>query len=235
MPFGWALPIIRGALKTQKLSENFRIKGIEMFFENREEAGRLLAKQLYDLKNKQNVIVLALPRGGVPVAYEIAKELKVPLDIFFVKKIPSPYNEEAGIGAVTENGLLQLNQEAVNYLKVTNEYIKKRAKEKIENMTKKRALYKRNLPNLKDKIVILADDGIATGSSMILAVKALKDMGAKEIIIASPVAPSELKEVLQSVADRVEVLHFDDNLMAVGRFYSDFHQLSDDEVIKLLT
>jgi len=206
-----------------------------MIFKNREEAGRLLAKELYDLKNNQNVIVLALPRGGVPIGYEIAKELKSPLDIFFVKKIPSPYNKEAGIGAITENGLVQLNQSAVNYLKVTNNYIEKRVKEKLENMAKKRALYnKQNLPNLKDKIVILADDGIATGSSIILAAKAAKKMGAKEIIIASPVAPSELKETLQSVADRVEVLHFDNNLMAVGRFYLDFHQLSDDEVIKLL-
>ena len=210
------------------------LKGVVMIFKNREEAGKLIAKRLSDLKNNKDVIVVALPRGGVPVAYEIAKELNVPLDIFFVKKIPSPYNEEAGIGAVTENGLMQLNKSAVEYLNVSSEYIKKRVQEKLEDMAKKRAIYRKNLPNLEDKIVILIDDGIATGSSILLAAKAIKEMGAKELIIASPVAPSDLKDTLESIANRVEVLHYDNNLMSVGRFYLDFHQLSDDEVIKLL-
>ena len=205
-----------------------------MLFKTREEAGRLLANRLLDLKDNKDVVVVALPRGGVPVAYEIAKALNAPLDIFFVKKIPSPYNEEAGIGAVTETGLMQLNKNAIEYLNVSSEYIQKRAKEKLEDMAKKRALYRQNKPNFNGKTVILVDDGIATGSSMLLAAKAVKEMGAKEVIVAVPVAPSDIKEALESVAERVEVLHFDDNLMAVGRFYLDFHQLSDDEVIKLL-
>ena len=206
-----------------------------MIFKNREEAGKLLSNKLLDLKDSKDTIVVALPRGGVPVAYEIAKSLNIPLELFFVKKIPSPYNEEAGIGAITENGLMQLNKEAVEYLNVSQSYIEKRAKEKLQDMAKKRSLYKIGLPQFKDKNVILVDDGIATGSSMILATKAIKKMGAKGVIIASPVAPTEIKPILDSIAERVEVLHFDNNLMAVGRFYLDFHQLSDDEVIEYLT
>ena len=205
-----------------------------MIFKNREEAGKLLANKLLDLKDSKDTIAVALPRGGVPVAYEIAKSLNIPLELFFVKKIPSPYNEEAGIGAITENGLMQLNKEAVEYLNVTQNYIEKRAKEKLQDMAKKRSLYRVALPKFKDKNVVLVDDGIATGSSIILAAKAIKKMGAKDIIIASPVAPSEIKPLLDEIADRVEILHFDNNLMAVGRFYLDFHQLSDDEVINYL-
>jgi len=206
----------------------------EMIFDTREEAGRLLARRLEAYRNAPETVVVALPRGGVPVAEEIARALNLPLDIFFVKKIPSPYNEEAGIGAVSENGLMQVNAEAVRALGVNEEYLRRRAREKLEQMASKRRLYGRPVPDFSGKNVILVDDGVATGSSMVLAARALKEAGAFRVIIAVPVAPTEIVPRLREVADEVVVLHPDPNLIAVGRFYRDFHQLEDEEVMEAL-
>jgi putative phosphoribosyl transferase len=205
-----------------------------MVFKTREEAGRLLAGMLEKYRGAPDTVVVALPRGGLPIGEALARELDLPLDIFFVKKIPSPYNEEAGIGAVTENGYMQVNREAVEALRVTDEYIRNRAQEKLEQMREKRTLYGRPPSDFSGKTVILTDDGIATGSSMILGAQALKKAGAAKVVIAVPVAPAELIPVLEQVADEVYVYHPDPNLIAVGRFYRDFHQLNDDEVIEIL-
>jgi len=205
-----------------------------MVFKTREEAGRLTASLLEKYRRAPDTVVVALPRGGVPVGEAIARELGLPLDIFFVKKIPSPYNEEAGIGAVSENGLMQVNPRAVESLGVTEEYLRRRAEEKLEQMREKRALYGRRAGNFSGRTVLLTDDGIATGSSMLLAARALKEAGAAKVVIAVPVAPSELLPVLREAADEVYVLHPDPDLMAVGRFYMDFHQLEDPEVTEIL-
>jgi len=205
-----------------------------MMFDTREEAGERLAGMLERYRGLPDAVVVALPRGGLPVAEAVARRLDLPLDIFFVKKIPSPYNEEAGIGAVSENGLMQVNPRAVESLGVTREYIRRRAEEKLEQMRSKRALYGRPPADFSGKRVILVDDGIATGSSMLLAAQALKKAGAAEVVIAAPVAPSELLPLLREAADGVEIVHPDPNLMAVGRFYRDFHQLEDGEVIEIL-
>ncbi len=205
-----------------------------MVFATRSEAGKRLAEMLEAYREAPDTVVVALPRGGLPVAEAIARELNLPLDIFFVKKIPSPYNEEAGIGAVSENGLMQVNSHAVASLGVSEEYIRSRAREKLEQMARKRALYGRDRSDFSGKTVILTDDGVATGSSMLLAARALKEAGAAKVVIAVPVAPSELLPVLREAADDVVVVHPDPDLMAVGRFYRDFHQLEDGEVMEIL-
>jgi len=205
-----------------------------MRFRSREEAASLLAKALLKYKDS-DAIVVALPRGGVPLGAVIAKELNLPLDIFFVKKIPSPYNEEVAIGAVSENGLIFVNQKAVNMLGVSNEYIQKKAQEILEKIKQKRELYNKKRLDYKDKTIILVDDGIATGASFILAIKALKNLGAKKVVAAAPVAPLDVARDLESVADEVVILEKDPYFMAVGAYYDDFHQLSDDEVKELLT
>ncbi len=206
-----------------------------MLFHDRREAGRLLAGLLERYRGASDTVIVALPRGGVPIGEALSEALELPLDIFFVKKIPSPYNEEAGIGAVSENGYMQLNQQAVEALGVRPEYIEWRAREKLEQMRSKRELYGRSTGDFSGKTVILTDDGIATGSSMMLAAQALKEAGASKVVIAVPVASSELLPALESVADEVYVYHTSDNLIAVGRFYQDFHQLEDEEVIDALT
>jgi len=205
-----------------------------MVFRTREEAGRRTAQLLERYRKAPDTVVVALPRGGVPVGAAIAKELGLPLEIFFVKKIPSPYNEEAGIGAVSENGLMQVNSRAVESLGVSEAYLRKRTQEKLEQMRQKRRLYGRVPGDFVGKRVILTDDGIATGSSMLLAVEALRRAGASKVVIAVPVAPLELLPLLEKRADEVDVVHPDPDLMAVGRFYEDFHQLDDEEVREML-
>ena len=201
-------------------------------FKDRIHAANLLAQKLKDLKDTNSVVV-ALPRGGVPIGAVIAKSLNLEFDIFFVKKIPSPYNKEVAIGAVSENGFVYLNQEAIAMLNISKEYILQKQKEILENIKRKRELYNKPRVDLKDKKVIIVDDGIATGASMILAIDAIKKEKAKDIVVAAPVAPLEVANALKNLA-RVEVLIKDPNFMAVGAYYQDFHQLSDSEVIKIL-
>ncbi len=205
-----------------------------MLFDTREEAGTKLSKMLDRYRDARDTIVVALPRGGLPVAAALAAKLHLPLDIFFVKKIPSPYNEEAGIGAITESGLMQMNTQAVNALGVSSSYIQNRAEEKLKQMRQKRAYYRQPMQNFTGQTVLLTDDGIATGSSILLAAKALKEAGAAKVVIAVPVAPAELLPLLHEVADEVYIYHPSDNLIAVGRFYRDFHQLEDTEVLDIL-
>ena len=202
-------------------------------FANREEAAKLLAQKLQGYKNS-NSIVIALPRGGVPIGAIIAKELKLPFDIFFVKKIPSPYNREAGIGAVSENGYYFVNEAVKNSLGIDNYYIQNQINEIMQKIKEKRALYQKKRVPIKNKDVIIVDDGIATGSSMLLAARALKEEGAKNVIIAAPLAPLDVVMQLKQIAKEVVVLEIPQNFMAVGAHYIDFHQLSDKEVMQIL-
>ena len=205
-----------------------------MVFADRFEAGELLAQKLQRYANTPDTIVVALPRGGVPVAYVIARQLHLPMDIFFVKKIPSPYNPEAAIGAISENGMEFVNERAVAMLNVSRHYIDEEIAKILEGIKSKRARYNRPRKSVAGKRVILVDDGVATGASMYLAAKALKAEGAKEVIIAVPVAPPDSLALLREAADEVVVLDVPSDFMAVGQFYRDFHQLDDSEVVELL-
>jgi len=215
-----------------------------MIFKDRYEAGKLLGERLKKLKDEGkivNPVVVALPRGGVPVGYEIAKALNAPLDILFVKKIPSPLNEEAAIGAVSESGQVFLNKEAIERLNsmgvnVDDEYIRQKAIEKIQDMARKREIYDIEPIPLEDKDVILVDDGIATGASMYLAAQSVVRDMPRNIIIAAPVAPLDenILRMLRSVSHHLEILETPPMFMAVGQWYEDFHQLSDDEVKEIL-
>jgi predicted phosphoribosyltransferase len=201
-----------------------------MLFRTREEAGERLAALLGAYRGDRDAVVIALPRGGVPVGARIARALGIGLDIFFVKKIPSPYNEEVGIGAVSENGLVWLNDDAVSALHVSDAYLEDRIARLRTSMEAKRRKYGRPQPNVHGKTVIVTDDGIATGSSMLLAIPALRRAGAARVVVAVPVAPTQILPALEHAADEVVVVHPDPDLMAVGRFYGDFHQLDDEEV-----
>ncbi len=205
-----------------------------MVFSDRFEAGELLAKKLAIYQDDPETIVVALPRGGVPVAQVIAKTLHLPMDIFFVKKIPSPYNPEAAIGAISENGMEYINERAVAMLNVSRPYIDEQEAKILEGIRENRAIYNKPRLDIRGKRVILVDDGVATGASMYLAAKALKAEGAKEVIIAVPVAPPDSIALLKEAADGVVVLEVPVDFMAVGQFYRDFHQLSDEEVKELL-
>ena len=208
-------------------------------YENRKEAGKLLAKKLKKLQDEGKIIdpvVVALPRGGVPVGAEIAKELNAPLDILFVKKIPAPSNEELAIGSISENGIVFLNQKLIEAFGVDEAYLQEKGIEKIQEMARLRDKYKHEPVLLEGKDVILVDDGIATGASMYLAAQSVARDLPRSIIIASPVAPNdaEILNMLKSVSHHLEILQTPDNFMSVGRWYEDFHQLSDKEVKEIL-
>ena len=206
-----------------------------MVFKDRFQAAQLLARNLQDYKDSKDTVVVALPRGGVPIGYEIAKELNLPLTIFFVKKIPSPFNKEVAIGAVSENGFLYKNHNVIDILGISSKYVEDSANMVLEKIKEKKQIYKAKQINLKRKRVILVDDGIATGSTILLAIIALKKQECvKEVVVASPVAAPDSLELIKNLADRVEVLLTPSNFSAVGAYYQRFHQLSDNEVIDLL-
>ena len=208
-------------------------------FKDRKEAGTLLAKNLKKLQKEGKIVdpvVVALPRGGIPVGLEIAKELNAPLDLLFIKKIPAPLNEEVGIGSVSESGLVFLNKELIEKSFADEEYIQQKAREKIAQIAKLREKYKYDPVLLEGKDVILVDDGVATGSSMYLAAQSIARDLPRSITIAIPVAPNDEKllNMLKNVSHHLEILLKPDVFISVGRWYEDFHQLSDEEVIELL-
>ena len=209
-------------------------------FKDRIDAGKKLAEKLKEL-NLKNPAVVALPRGGVPVGVEVAKELNCPFDILFVKKIPSPTNKEVAIGSVSENGLVFVNKKTIDFLaiqgiNIDEEYIQKTAMEKIQEMARKREKYKIEPIMLEGKDVIIVDDGIATGASIYLAANTIVRDMPNSITIAAPVAPKdeELEKMLRSVSHHLVILERPEHFMSVGQWYEDFHQLSDEEVINYI-
>ncbi len=206
-----------------------------MIFKNRKEAAQKLILKLQEYKKKPNVIVLALVRGGIIPAYEIAKELDVALDVILCQKIGAPNFPELAIGAITEDGITFFN-ENISDLGVDKKYIEEEKKKKKKEAIRRANLYRKNLPilNLKDKIVLLVDDGIATGATMLVAIKSAKAKKAKKIVVVTPVISfSSLKKIEKEV-DQIIYLDAPLNFEAVGQFYEHFEQVKDDKVIELL-
>ncbi|MBA3722805.1 MAG: phosphoribosyltransferase [Parachlamydiaceae bacterium] len=207
-----------------------------MLFTDRKHAGKLLANLLTKYKNDKNTIVIGLPRGGVVLAYEIAKELQLPIDIICARKIGAPYNPEFAIGAITETGESFLDLGTIERLGIPKKYLDVEIKKESEEAARRNVLYKKNFPphDLEGKTVILVDDGIATGATMKATIKAVKNKKAKTVIVAIPVAaPDTLREIKKEV-NEVICLAAPIFFQAVGQFYEDFPQTSDQEVIDLL-
>jgi predicted phosphoribosyltransferase len=204
------------------------------YFVDRVEAGKRLASALADFKGK-NAIVLAIPRGGVVVGYEIAKALNLPLDLIIPHKIGAPDNPELAIGAVTEDGTLILDANLITYMGVPECHIKEESERQKIEIQRRLKMYRQNehYPNLKGRDVIIVDDGIATGSTMKAALASVKNRGAKTVTVAVPVGPpSTIKELKR--ADRVVCLYTPEYFQAIGQFFTDFDQTTDEEVIELL-
>jgi predicted phosphoribosyltransferase len=206
-----------------------------VIFRDREQAGDLLAKALREFRDK-DVVVLGIPRGGVVVARRVAEALGAELDIVVTKKIGAPGEPEFAIGAVTQEGDAILNEEIVRLLGIDASYVKSEAarlaREVRERMLKFRG--NRPYPSLKEKVVVIVDDGIATGSTVSAAVKSVRMQQPSSIIIAVPVAPAEALAVLSKEADRVVCLATPDPFFAIGQFYSEFEQVDDEEVRNML-
>ena len=207
-------------------------------FSDREDAGRQLAAALAHLKDEKP-IVLALPRGGVPVAYEVAKALDAPLDVVLVRKIGAPGHKELGIGAVVDgaNPQLVLNEDVVRMVRPSERYILEEGKRELAEIERRRQLYRQNRQPLpvKDRSVIVVDDGIATGSTMKAVLKALRESGPKKLVLAVPVAPADTIAELSPLADEVVALETPEPFFAVGAHYRDFAQTGDEEVMDLLS
>ncbi|HTV04183.1 MAG TPA: phosphoribosyltransferase [Acidobacteriaceae bacterium] len=207
-----------------------------MTFRNRQRAGQELAEELGDLVGVEDLIVLGLPRGGVPVAFEIAEYLHAPLDVFLSRKLGVPGQEELAFGAIAANGGRYLDQEIVAATGLSPIEIEKIARATEEKLQERERLYREGRPPLhvEGRTVILVDDGVATGASMYAALRALQGMNPKRLIAAIPVASRTACNLLRPHANRLVVLQVPENFYAVGQFYDDFSQVSDGEVIDLL-
>ena len=206
-------------------------------FMNRVDAGRQHAAALENLKGEP-LVVLALPRGGVPVALEVAEKLQAPLDLIMVRKIGAPFQPELALGAVADGPYPEkaLNQEIVNEFRVPPDFIEQEVRHQLAEIERRRKLYLGHIqrPTLAGKTVIVIDDGIATGATVRAALRSVRKAGASRIIVAVPVAPPEVVMMLRREADEVICAEQPEYHGAIGEFYEYFRQVSDDEVIKLL-
>ena len=205
-------------------------------FANRTEAGRLLAEKLEKYAGRDDVVVLGLPRGGVPVAYEVAKHLNAPLDVFIVRKLGVPGFEELAAGAIASGGVRVLNEDIMRAIPYADAAIEAVTAKETAELQRREQIYRegRAAPELRDRIVILVDDGLATGATMRAAVKALRQQGAAKIVVAVPVAPPDTCQELAQQADETICLRTPPFFQAVGQYYEDFSQTSDDDVRELL-
>jgi predicted phosphoribosyltransferase len=205
-------------------------------FRDRVEAGQLLAERLGDYANQPEVLVLGLPRGGVPVAAEVARKLHAPLDVFVVRKLGLPGHEELAMGAIATGGIRVLNAEVVERLGIADDVIAAVAVDEQRELMRRERAYRDDLPppEVAGKTLIIVDDGIATGSTMLAAVTALRKLKAGRIVVAAPtVAPTTYYE-MESAADEVVAVIVPSYFRGVGEWYEDFSQTTDEEVRQIL-
>jgi predicted phosphoribosyltransferase len=207
-----------------------------MLYRDRHDAGRQLAARLTQFAHRPDVLVLALPRGGVPVGYEVAQALGAPLDVFLVRKLGVPGREELAMGALASGGSLFVNDEVVRTLGIPPEVIQSVAREEQRELERRERAYRdgRPAPDVRGRIVILVDDGLATGSTMRAAVRALRKLGPTWIVVAVPVGSPETCAAMGEAADQVVCAQEPEYFAAVGLWYEDFAQTGDEEVRDLL-
>lgn len=205
-------------------------------YRDRQEAGMVLAKALSAYADRENVFILALPRGGVPVAFEVAKSLNLPLDVFIVRKLGVPGHSELAMGALAMGDMIVFNEDIVKHLQISQAEIEAVIAEERKELQRRLNAYRDNkpLPDFRDKTIILVDDGIATGATMRAAIKALRALGAAHIVVAVPVAEQQMCERLTPLVDQLVCPMRPTNFYAVGAWYENFTQTEDDEVYRLL-
>jgi putative phosphoribosyl transferase len=207
-----------------------------MVFEDRQDAGRQLATQLGEFANRSNAIVLGIPRGGVVVAFEIARALNLPLDVFLSHKLGVPGHEELAFGAIAADGGRYLDQQVIHSARVSSADMARITAETERLLNQRAALYRGDRPPIQidNKTVILVDDGIATGASAFAAIRALRQMQPAALILAVPVAPASTCAWLQRSVDRLVCLYAPRDFFAVGQFFRSFEQVEDEVIVQLL-
>lgn len=205
-------------------------------YKDRADAGKALAKELTRFKDAEETVVVGLPRGGVVVAYEVAKALNLPLDIVCPRKLGAPGNPEFAIGAVTETGSPIFNEEAFYHLSISDAYLEKEIAEQTEIARRRLEKYRKGLPprSFENKRVLVVDDGLATGSTMKAALHSLREEGASSLIACVPVSPPDTAREIEESADELVCLAIPPFFSAVGQFYDSFFSTEDEEVIALL-
>jgi predicted phosphoribosyltransferase len=208
---------------------------VEPIYENRREAGRALARHLAKYAGHPDAVVLGLARGGVPIAFEVAHALGVPFDALAVRKLGLPGREELAMGAIASGGALTINYDVVDALDIPMHVLEQVMREEASTLERSERAYRtRPRPSVRDKTVILVDDGLATGSTMKAAVRALRAEHPKRIVVAVPVAPPETCDDLRAYADEIVCAATPRAFLAVGLWYRDFSQVTDDEVRRAL-
>jgi len=207
-----------------------------MIFADRAEAGRSLAWRLQKYGNRHDVVVLAVPRGGVPVAFEVADMLRAPLDVFLLRKLGVPGHEEVAFGAIASGGVRVLNPQVLRTLAINSSKIEAITAEAEQELKRQEAVYRNGEPPLSvgGKIAILIDDGIATGASLLAGIRALQQLRPAKIVVAVPVAPAPVAQRLAYEVDEMVCVATPEPFGAVGWFYDDFSQVEHEEVIELL-
>jgi putative phosphoribosyl transferase len=206
------------------------------YFADRAEAGRVLAEALDAYSETDDVVVLALPRGGVPIGFEVARRLNLPLDVIVVRKIGTPGQQELAMGAVASGGALVRNEHVISSLRIDEATFDRVADQKRREVRDREQLFRGDSEPIavKGKVVIVVDDGVATGSTIIAALRALRHLEPARVIAAVPVAPPDAVAALSEIADEVVALETPTPFMAVGSWYGSFPQVPDNEVIRLL-
>lgn len=207
-----------------------------MLFKDRTHAGRKLAEKLAQYANRPDVLVLAIPRGGVLVAAEVAARLSVPLDVFLLRKLGVPDFEELAFGAIASGGVCFLDRDMIDALGMSESDVKQVLSVEQKELKRREIAFRGNrpLPDLKKKTVIVVDDGIATGASMRAGIQALRQLQPKKIVVAVPVAPQRSCVLLNSEVDELVCFQTPPSFRAIGQFYEDFEQVSDEEVLAAL-
>ncbi|MCL4486983.1 MAG: phosphoribosyltransferase [Chloroflexi bacterium] len=205
-------------------------------YRNRTDAGLYLATRLAGYANRRDVLVLGLPRGGVPVAYEVAQALHAPLDVFVVRKLGVPGHEELAMGAIASGGVRILNEDVIGELQIPPTVVDHVADRELQELARREREYRddRPPPDVRGRIVILVDDGLATGSTMRAAVAALRELNPASIVVAVPTGSAEACNELAAEADQVVCGTIPEPFYGVGMWYQDFSQTTDEEVHKLL-
>ena len=223
---------------TAKIIENPAYRERVSVFRDRFQAGKLLADKLREYAGNENVIVLAVPAGGVPVGYAVAKELSVPMDVMIVRKIQIPWNTEAGFGAITWDGKIVLNEGLAEQLDLTEEEIETSILRTKRNIQERLRKFKgdKPMPHLKDKVVVLIDDGLASGFTMLAAARSVRESAPKKIIIAVPTASLGAIDLLAPEVDKIVCLNIRSGpSFAVANAYKNWYDLTDEEVLRILS
>jgi predicted phosphoribosyltransferase len=223
-----------GSAAVREPARDFQRKS--MIFQDRADAGQRLGEALGAYANRLDVLVLALPRGGVPVAAEVAKKLNLPVDVLVVRKLGVPFHRELGMGAIASGGVRIVNKEVVDALGISSDAIETVVRDEQHELERREKAYRGDVPppKVEGKTVILVDDGIATGSTMLAAIEAVRHLKAARVIVAVPTAAASTCEKMREAADDVVALLAPEEFYAVGQWYENFAQTSDDEVRELL-